>query len=371
MPQHPIEPANVESQECVEAAFAPAKQFSVLLIRRILAQQGRAHHRRQRQRNDAGNDDGERQRDGKFAEQPADHAAHQQQRNEDRDQRDGQRDDGEADLSGALQRRRQRRFAGLDIAHDVLDHDDGVVDDETGGDGQRHQREIVQAEAAQRHAAEGGDQRDRQRDAWDHGRPELAQEDEDHHHDQSNRQHQRELNVVDGGADRDGAVGDHRDLERRRQRGLQLGQHRLDGLDHVDRVGAWLALDIEQHRRRSLEPGRLFGILDAVDRIADVAQQHRRAVAIGDHRVLIGIGVKQLVVGVDLERLSRTVQRSLGIVGGGGGDAAANIIERHAEPGEAGRDRPAGERPWSGRPRPRPRRRPEICDSFGTMTVTA
>ena len=35
---------------------------------------------------------------GEFAEQPADHVAHEQQRDQHRDQRDGQRDDGEADL---------------------------------------------------------------------------------------------------------------------------------------------------------------------------------------------------------------------------------------------------------------------------------
>ena len=54
---------------------------------------------------------------------------------------------------GALERRLQRRFALLDVARDVLDHDDGVVDDEAGGDGQRHQREVVQAVAEQVHDA--------------------------------------------------------------------------------------------------------------------------------------------------------------------------------------------------------------------------
>ena len=35
-------------------------------------------------------------------------------------------------------------FALLDVARDVLDHDDRVVDDEAGGDGQRHQRQVVE-----------------------------------------------------------------------------------------------------------------------------------------------------------------------------------------------------------------------------------
>ena len=38
-------------------------------------------------------------------------------------------------------------FALLDVARDVLDDDDRVVDDEAGGDGQRHQRQVVDREA--------------------------------------------------------------------------------------------------------------------------------------------------------------------------------------------------------------------------------
>ena len=59
----------------------------------------------------------------------------------------------------------QRLIALLDMAHDVLDHHDRVVDHEAGGDGQRHQRQIVEAEAQQVHHAEGADQRQRQGDA--------------------------------------------------------------------------------------------------------------------------------------------------------------------------------------------------------------
>ena len=47
----------------------------------------------------------------------------------------------------AAQRRLERLFAVLHVADDVLDHHDGVVDHEAGADGQRHQRQIVEAEA--------------------------------------------------------------------------------------------------------------------------------------------------------------------------------------------------------------------------------
>ena len=69
---------------------------------------------------------------------------HEQQRDEDRDQRQRQRDDREADLARALEAASHRALALLDVADDVLDHDDGVVDDEAGADRQRHQREVVE-----------------------------------------------------------------------------------------------------------------------------------------------------------------------------------------------------------------------------------
>ena len=47
----------------------------------------------------------------------------------------------------ALERGLHRRVAHLDEADDVLDHHDGVIHDEPGGDGQGHERKIVQAEA--------------------------------------------------------------------------------------------------------------------------------------------------------------------------------------------------------------------------------
>ena len=45
---------------------------------------------------------------------------------------DGDRDDGEADLVGGLERGAIGRFAHPHVAHDVLDLDDGVVDQDAG-----------------------------------------------------------------------------------------------------------------------------------------------------------------------------------------------------------------------------------------------
>ena len=133
-----------------------------------------------------------------------------------------------------------------------------------------------------------------------------------------------------------------------------------------------LALDVQTARRA--RPGterRLFGILDAVDSAADVAQQHRRSVAIGNHGVPIGIGGEQLVVGVDLERLPRSVQRSLRIVGRSCTEmprrTSSSDMPRSRDPGRVhlqadGPGLSAFDADGA---------HPGICDSFGTRMVTA
>ena len=49
---------------------------------------------------------------------------------------------------GALHRRLEWGHALLQVARDVFDHHDRVVHHEAGRDGQRHQREVVEAVAA-------------------------------------------------------------------------------------------------------------------------------------------------------------------------------------------------------------------------------
>ena len=146
--EHPFEAAVIGGDGAVDRVVEPPPKGMVAELA-TMAKQPAAHHRRQRQRHDRRGDHGNRERQREFSEHAADDAGHEQQRNEHRDQRHRQRDHGEADLLGAAQRRVERLLAVLDVADDVLDHDDGVVDHEAGADGQRHQRQIVEAEAGE------------------------------------------------------------------------------------------------------------------------------------------------------------------------------------------------------------------------------
>jgi len=154
MAEHDLERAVVEREQRVEAALEQAREPPRALVGARPQEEG-AHHGRERQRQQRRDADGDGERDGELAEEAPDDAAHEEQRDQHGDQRDRERDDGEADLLRALERRLERPLTSLDVAGDVLDHHDGVVDHEAGRDGEGHQRQVVQAVAAEVHQPEG------------------------------------------------------------------------------------------------------------------------------------------------------------------------------------------------------------------------
>ena len=134
--------ARIGRHHPAERALDDAVEAAVLLVLLRLEEVG-ADHRRHRQRHDDRHGDGHHQRHRELAQHASGDAAHEQHRNEGGDQRHADGDDGEADLPRADERGLHRRHAALDVAVDVLDHDDGVVDDEADGDGEGHQRQVV------------------------------------------------------------------------------------------------------------------------------------------------------------------------------------------------------------------------------------
>ena len=224
----------------------PGRSGSLRVV--LVAQELRAQHRRQRERNRGRNQDGRAQGDGKLPKQPARDVAHEQQGNEHRDQRYCQRHDGEADLFRAFQGRGKRRFSLLHVARDVFDHDDRIVHHETRGYGERHQGQVVEAEAHRVHRRESAHQGQGNRDAGNDRGGECAQEHEDDRHHQRDAEHQLEFHVGDRCADGGSAVRQHRDLDDGRNRRAQLRQQRLDAVDYVDDIGAGLPLDVHDHR---------------------------------------------------------------------------------------------------------------------------
>ena len=228
----------------------------------------------------------------------------------------------------------QRRLALFDVAGDVLDHDDRVVDHETGGDGQCHQRKIVEAEAEQIHRAKRADQRQRDREARDQGCPRVAQEHEDHQHHQDDGERQFKFHIRHRGADGHGPVGQDVEVDRGGQRGLQLRQQRLDSLDHGNDVGAGLPLDIQDNGRRLVHPGAELVVLGPIDDVADIAEPDRRAVLVGDDQRAVVACIPDLVVGVDGVGAHRPVEIALRRVDIRVAERRAQIVDVQSVGGE-------------------------------------
>ncbi len=110
MLEHPAQGDGVGVDDPIVSPLGGVKEPALLLLRRVLEQPG-AHHRGQGQRHHRRDQDGHSQGDGKLAEQPAHHLAHEQHRDQHGDERDGQGQDGEGDLLRALEGRLQRRVA--------------------------------------------------------------------------------------------------------------------------------------------------------------------------------------------------------------------------------------------------------------------
>ncbi len=173
----------IGGQHALEEPLGQRVDAAVVRLGRRL-QEPAAQHGGEGQRDEAGDEDGRADRHGELVEQPADDSAHEEHRDEHRGQRQGHGDDGEADLPRPVQGRLERRFPHLHVAHDVLEHDDGVVHHEAHRERQGHEREVVQAVAQQIHDREGPDDRHGQGQAGDDRGGEVAQEEEDHQHDQ-------------------------------------------------------------------------------------------------------------------------------------------------------------------------------------------
>ena len=156
----------------------------------FVAQQLRAHHRRQGQRGEARNQHGAGQGQGEFDEQLAGASGRKREGQIHRGQGQGHGDDGEADFLAAFKRRLQGWHAFFDMPVDVFEHDDGIVHHQTNGQHHGQQAQDVDGEAEHVHDGECADQRDRNGHDRNQHRAPVAKEQEDHqHHQQHGLEH--------------------------------------------------------------------------------------------------------------------------------------------------------------------------------------
>ena len=213
-----------------------------------------AQHRGQGERHRPRHDDGNADDRGELVEEPAHHAPHEQHRNEHGGQGEGHGHDGEADLARAQEGRLQAPHPVLHVPHDVLQHHDGVVHHEAHGEGEGHEREVVDGVAEHLHRRECPHDREGQREARDDGGRDVPQEEEDDQDHERDGEKQGELDVLDRRADGNGPVVEDVEVDGGGQLGREAGQDLLDRIHDLDGVGAGLALDGQDDRALVLVP---------------------------------------------------------------------------------------------------------------------
>ena len=271
-PEQAVETA----EEAAEHAVHAARQR---VLRRVVAlEQQRSERRRQRERvdgRDHGRDrDGQRELAVELARQPADEG----QRHEHRHQHQRDRDDRPRYFAhgpiGGVARRQPR----LDVALDVLHHDDGVVHHDADRQHQAEQAERVDREAEQVHHREGADDRDRHRQQRDDGgAPGLQEQDHDQHH-QRDRLQQRVHHRLDRGAHELRRVVDDLVIDAFGHRLLQLRHGLAHAVGDLDRVGA--------RRLEDRHGDRVLVVQQRAQRVVRGAQLQPRDVAQPRHRAV-------------------------------------------------------------------------------------
>ena len=167
-------------EKAVDRLAPPAFRF----VFGMRLEQQRAQRRRQRQRDYQRNDGGARDGECELPVELPRYAGNEGGRYEHRRQHQRDRDQRRAHFVHAFDRGVVWRESRLNVALDVFDDDDGVVDHNADGQHQAEQRQIVEREAEHRHHEKRADQRHRDSDNRDDGGAPCLQKQDHHQHDQ-------------------------------------------------------------------------------------------------------------------------------------------------------------------------------------------
>ena len=215
-------------------------------------------------------------------EKLADDAAHEADRQKHRHDGKGGGQHGQADFGGAVHRGTKSAFAHLHMAHDVLAHHDGVVNQQPHAQTQRHQSDHVDGEAKQVHEQKSADDGDRQRQPGDHGGAPGIEKQKDDEHRQQSTFYQGAAHVVHADAYGPGVVGDRLQTHAGRQLRADFSQGLIEAVDHSDGVFVLGFLHVQQQSALAIAQGQGLDFLCTVAHAGYPVQGDGNAVATRD-----------------------------------------------------------------------------------------
>jgi hypothetical protein len=183
------------------------------------------------------------------------------------------------------------------VAVNILDHDDGVVDQDADGERQCQHGQHVEGEAHGLDEGEGGDDRDWQGGGADQGRAPVVQEEQDDQDGQHGTVDKVETDVVDHVLDERRIVDGNRDGHALGELGPQFFHHGFHAVGDLDGVRAGLLAHQHGDGRGAIQGGVGTTFLRAVFHPGHVPDAHRRAARRRDDDVLQLAGRVHLAAG--------------------------------------------------------------------------
>ena len=168
---------------------------------RIHTQPARGQHGSQAEADEERDGDGRRHGETEAFEKTARNPAHECHRHEHRQQRQRRRQHRQSDLARGIDRRRHRpHFLLVDEAEDILQHHDGVVDDDADRQRERQQGDGVHGEVHHPHRHERPDDRRGNGQRGDQRATHIAEEEQHDQGGEERTQHQVFAHGPDAGA---------------------------------------------------------------------------------------------------------------------------------------------------------------------------
>src|SRR5690606_4593138 len=209
-------------------------------VPRLMAQHRGTHHGRQRQCHEARHQHGAGQRQRELDEQPPGSARGECQRRVHSDQGQGHGYHREADLLGAQEGGLYPGLAFFDMPEDVLQHHDGVVNDQPDSQHHGQQGQGIYREPEEIHDPERTDQRYGYGHDGNQTGAQVAQEKENDQHDQDNGLGHRVVDRIDRLLDKYGRVVGDIEFHAGRQVLVDQRDFLAGFLGQVQRVGGGL-----------------------------------------------------------------------------------------------------------------------------------
>ena len=162
------------------------------------------------------------------------------------------------------------------MPHDVLAHHNGIINQQTHAERQRHQGQHVDREAKHVHEEEGANQGNWQGEAGDDGGAPRVEEQKHNQHREQRAFNQGAAHVIHRDANRARIVLNLLELHAGWQSFFHLGDGLFQAIDHFNRVLILRLLHREQKRALAAVERHILSLLRAIGHASNLRQSDRR-----------------------------------------------------------------------------------------------